>query len=109
MAIAAIIPNILGMIVLTYYLYKRPHISDIRFKGFRLDWQIIRKINYLGLPMGLQQVLIAISALIVMSLVNHYGTACIAAFGIGNRIDMIILILKIPIITIVITIKISVL
>jgi putative MATE family efflux protein len=89
-AIASIVAYAVGTVLLWIYLHMRPYIADIRFIGFRFNWEIIKKILYLGLPMGIQQVLLALGGLVILRLVNSFGTNTAAAFGVGQRVDMIV-------------------
>lgn len=50
-------------------------------KALRLDTAILAKVMRIGLPTGLQMVVISVSELIVLSLVNGHGSQATAAYG----------------------------
>ncbi len=50
-------------------------------KALRLDAAILVKVMRIGLPTGLQMVVISVSELIVLSLVNGHGSQATAAYG----------------------------
>lgn len=45
----------------------------------------------IGMPLGAQQMLVGIGSMVLMNLVNQFGSIQAAGFGIGNRIDQFIL------------------
>jgi putative MATE family efflux protein len=47
----------------------------------RLDWSIVRTLIVKGVPMGLQLVVMSLSAVLMLTLVNRFGTEATAAFG----------------------------
>ena len=56
---------------------------------FGVDWPIIRQVFVIGVPASLQMIVTSLSGVLIISLVNRYGTDVTAAFGIGMQIDMI--------------------
>ncbi|HEY9095386.1 MAG TPA: MATE family efflux transporter, partial [Hydrogenophaga sp.] len=49
--------------------------------AFRLDGEILRKVMRIGLPTGVQMVVISISELVILALVNRHGSEATAAYG----------------------------
>lgn len=45
----------------------------------------------IGIPLGAQQMLVGLGSMVLMNLVNQFGSIQAAGFGIGNRIDQFIL------------------
>ncbi len=77
---------LLGMILT---LYRKQHV--IALKGpdrryFCVKTELIRTLIAKGVPMGMQMLIISSSAVIMMSLVNRYGSEVTAAFGVASQI-----------------------
>ncbi|MCL2670128.1 MAG: MATE family efflux transporter, partial [Syntrophaceae bacterium] len=71
-----------------YLLRVIPYI-DMRQWDFSLDWCLIRQVFVIGIPASLQMMVVSLSGVIIIALVNRYGTAVTAAFGIGMQVDML--------------------
>ena len=54
---------------------------------FRLDWELTSLTFRVGLPAGIQQVLVSLSSVVVNSIVNSFGATVIAGFGAASRLD----------------------
>lgn len=65
----------------------------IRFKGSgkRFDWAIFREIVRIGLPTGVQQSVVSLSQILILSLVAKFGTDALAAYSAASRIESIAL------------------
>lgn len=55
-------------------------------KDIFFDWQITRRIFQIGIPMGVQSVLINISFMFITAIINSMGLTASAAMGIGDKI-----------------------
>jgi len=51
------------------------------FRAMRLDASILAKVMRIGLPTGVQMVVISVSELVILSLVNRHGSQATAAYG----------------------------
>ncbi|PKN84243.1 MAG: hypothetical protein CVU51_10830 [Deltaproteobacteria bacterium HGW-Deltaproteobacteria-1] len=83
--LAAVASSIIGYV---YLLRFNPYIN-MRNWDYSLDWQIIREVFVIGVPASLQMLVVSLAGVIIVSLVNRYGTAVTAAFGIGMQVDML--------------------
>jgi putative MATE family efflux protein len=54
--------------------------------AMRFDRKIVARLLWIGLPAGLQVALIALSEIVVVSLVNAYGSDATAAYGIFGQV-----------------------
>ena len=86
-ALATVIAQGISAILALHYLYARSGIVTYQPGKFRPDWGITRLTFRIGLPAGLQQVLVSLSALVVNSIVNSFGATVVAAFGSAARLD----------------------
>ncbi|SDT24365.1 putative efflux protein, MATE family [Pseudomonas asplenii] len=54
--------------------------------AMRLDRDILGKILRIGLPTGLQMIVLSLSELVILALVNHHGSQATAAYGAVTQI-----------------------
>lgn len=54
---------------------------------WKLDRRLVAQTFSIGLPAGLQQVIVSMGMLTLTSLVNGFGSVVTAAFGVGGRLD----------------------
>ena len=77
---------VMGMIL--YILLKNPK-YEIYFdkKKFQIDWKIIKKILYIGIPSGIENGVFQLGRVVVVSIISGFGTIQIAANGVANSLD----------------------
>jgi putative MATE family efflux protein len=83
-AIATAIAQWLALILLIAWLYWRRNVLCIgrgEFRYFRIDGAILRSLLTKGIPMGLQVVVVSTSMILMIGLVNRYGSLTVAAYG----------------------------
>jgi putative MATE family efflux protein len=88
-AVASLIATVLGSIWLAHYLLRRKHTlapNLALLKHLWIDWKVLGKMLHLGVPTGIQMVIIAIAELVVLGLANSYGSNATAAYGTINQI-----------------------
>lgn len=88
-AVAALISLIVALSWLSWYLIRRKDpLAPTRelFAHIRLDWNILKTVLRLGIPTGLQMVIIALAELVLLGLVNAYGSDATAAYGATNQV-----------------------
>ena len=83
-ATALLISQGLTIAALLIWVYARKY--DLRLTGpnlayLRPDWSLLKSLIGKGTPMGLQMLVISGSAVVLLSLVNSFGTATSAAYG----------------------------
>jgi putative MATE family efflux protein len=86
-ALATVIAQAISAVLSLHYLYVKSGIVRYEPGSFKLDWQLTRLTFKLGLPAGLQQVLVSLSFLVVSTMVNSFGSVVVAGFGAGGRLD----------------------
>src|SRR5450830_204307 len=88
-ALATLIAQTTSLLWLIAYLYRRQHFLALHSKDLRYFWPnlaILRALVMKGLPMGMQMLVISSSALIMMSMVNRYGSQVTAGFGVTSQL-----------------------
>jgi putative MATE family efflux protein len=88
-AIATLIANFVSFALMLAVIYARD--LPVRLRGAELLYLFPRKELILvvlrkGVPMGLQMIVMAGSALVMMGLVNNQGTLTVGAYGAANQI-----------------------
>lgn len=88
-ALATLIAQLVSLAAMMWLLYRRKHFLTLhrgQLRYLRPDLGILRALVAKGLPMGLQMVVISSSALVMMALVNQYGSQTAAAYGVASQL-----------------------
>ena len=54
---------------------------------FRVEWDVIKKILYIGIPSGIENGIFQLGRVLVVSIISGFGTVQIAANGVANNLD----------------------
>jgi putative MATE family efflux protein len=86
---AMLVSQAIGMSAMLAYLYWRK--ADIRLTRHELhylkpDAALMRTMVLKGLPMGAQMLVISLSAIVMISMINAYGTVTAAAYGVAVQL-----------------------
>src|SRR5436305_798589 len=88
-ATATLIANYTALLGLIGYIYLKDLPLRLRGREFRYLWcdlSILKTIVAKGLPMGIQMIVISVSALALVGLVNREGVDTTAAFGVALQL-----------------------
>ncbi len=88
-ATATLIANYTALIGLLIYIYAKDLPLRLRGREFRYLWcnlAILKTIVVKGMPMGIQMIVISLSALTLVGLVNGQGVDTAAAFGVAMQL-----------------------
>ncbi|KIR13448.1 MATE family efflux transporter [Pseudomonas brassicacearum] len=88
-ALAGLVGTASAMAMLAWRLNRREHAlapDRALFAAMRLDTEILGKVLRIGLPTGLQMVVISLSELVILTLVNSHGSQATAAYGAVTQI-----------------------
>ena len=88
-SLATILTELLTMVYLFYKLTKTPLLKSD--KSFYFDKEVFKKLLKQGFPPSTNMVLMATGIFIITYFASPYGKEVIAAYGIGMRIEQIIL------------------
>jgi putative MATE family efflux protein len=83
-AAATLIAQAVSFAALVGHLYRTDHFLCIRRAElylFKIDWTLVRLLVTKGIPMGLQMFVVSSSMIVLMSLVNRFGSEETAAFN----------------------------
>jgi putative MATE family efflux protein len=88
-AFATILSFLLTLVLLVVYIRRRKH--TLALDGgvltlFRIDWTVLKLVLRIGVPTGIQLVIVSLSEIAVIFLVNRFGSDATAAYGAVNQI-----------------------
>lgn len=90
-ALATVISQALSMFLALIFLWKGKFGFKFALPNFRINWHLVWQYLKVGIPIGLQSILIGLSFLFIVSIVNTMGggenSAPAAGYGIVNRLN----------------------
>lgn len=84
---ATVIAQVVACVLTMITLGTTDDIYHFTFRDMKLDWPVFRRILIIGIPMGLQSCMYAVSNLFVHRGINAYGTDTVAANTAFGRLD----------------------
>lgn len=91
--LSAAVAFITGFTVVLVYLYfylrwkKSPMAMDAElFRNLRIDWKLLGLVLKLGIPAGVSMVVASTSAIVIVGIVNRFGSDATAAYGAVNQV-----------------------
>ena len=91
-AYATILAQIISAGLILFSLTREDTAYGLRWSQMRVDRESLRGILRIGLPSSIQSAVTAFSNVFVQSYINAFDTACMAGYGIYNRVDSFALI-----------------
>ena len=88
-AVAGVIGFTTTLIWLGFYLNAKRHPlapDRLLLSHMRIDWRLLRLLLKIGIPTGIQFILISLSEIAVLSFVNSFGSQATAAYGAVNQV-----------------------
>lgn len=89
-AVATAFSQFLSAISCIIYAYKTNTYFKLKKSDFRPRMKIVKKTLRLGIPVALQNSLIAISLIVLQAIVNSYGADFTTAFTVVSRIETLV-------------------
>lgn len=86
-ALATVIAQAMSAVLALWYLHAQSNLLVVNKDFFKIDRHLTWLTFSIGLPAGVQQLIVSLSAVAVSSIVNSFGSAAAAAFGVGARLD----------------------
>ncbi|HKU81885.1 MAG TPA: MATE family efflux transporter [Candidatus Tumulicola sp.] len=88
-AVSGAIANAAALAWLLLYLARRDH--PLKFdretlSDMLIDWKILGSVVRIGVPTGIQVMMVSLAELAVISFVNHFGSSATAAYGAVNQV-----------------------
>lgn len=86
-ALATNISQFLSCVFIIGYLLKTNEVYRLKIREIRFHGHLVSKIIKIGLPTGIQNIVIAVSNVIIQSGINSFGTVVMAGFASYVKID----------------------
>lgn len=86
-ALATVIAQGMAFVLVAAYLRRTKDLLPDMMEQWKFDGRIIKDMFRIGLPSGVQQLLVSLGGLTITSIVNSFGTATTAAYGAAVRLD----------------------
>lgn len=93
-AIATVAAQLISVIASFFIIRKKDLPFTMSRKDLRWDSEIIRKVISLGFPIALQDLLVGISFLIILSIVNSLGLMVSAGVGVAEKVCAFIMLVS---------------
>ena len=84
---ATLIAQSVSCILVAFTLLRTKESYRLLPNKIRIDKPMLIQIVWVGIPSGLQQMIVSFSNVLVMSYVNRFGSAAIAGFSSANKFD----------------------
>ena len=88
-AAATIIARTVALLMIFYVMVSKR--SVVKLGSLHIDLGTIWKIIKIGAPGSIRFIIIHISSLVLIIIVSSFGTAAIAAYGVGTRLNMVVM------------------
>jgi len=88
-AAAAIISFVSALAFLAWFLRRREHAlaPDLELlKGLRIQPRLLRLVVRIGLPTGVQMIVVSLAEIVLLGMVNGFGSDATAAYGAVNQV-----------------------
>ncbi|MBO8126442.1 MAG: MATE family efflux transporter [Firmicutes bacterium] len=86
-ALATVIAQGISAVLAVRHVYKVNGLLSINIADYKLDRELTLLTLRIGIPAGLQQTVVSLGALVLMSIVNGFGEIVVAGYGVGVRLD----------------------
>ncbi len=86
-AVPSLISRAVGGIVLYILLRNPENMVHFAKEKFHVEWDVIKKILYIGIPSGIENGIFQLGRVLVVSIISGFGTVQIAANGVANNLD----------------------
>ncbi len=77
------------LVWLVFYLRIRGHAlapDAALMKHMRIDRAILKSVLRIGIPTAMQMVVMSLAEVVLLSMVNGFGSSALAAYGVGNQV-----------------------
>ena len=85
-AIATVISQMISCVLVIICLYRTQSSYQLRFSKLKLRWEYIKQICKVGIPAGVQSMVINFSNVLLQSSVNSFGSIAMAGYTAANNI-----------------------
>ncbi len=87
-ALATVISQGVSMFAAIFWLKRKAFIFDFKWKSFKPEGLLVKRLAKLGIPISFQELMIRISFLYLMVVMNRCGVYAAAVVGISSKYDV---------------------
>ncbi len=84
---ATVLSQAISFLLVLGFLNKSNHIIKPSFKTMRFNKELSWKTLKIGLPAGIQQMVVSLGITVMTGIINSFGTDTVAAFGAASKLD----------------------
>ncbi len=103
-ALATVISRLFAVILMMYFIFSAKTKISIKPRHFKFRKFIIKETLRVGIPSSINQSMMSLAIMVITRIVAYFGPIAIAAYGIGFRIESLIVLPVLGVATAVITI-----
>ena len=86
-AVATAISQTVSALLIGWLASRPDRMLRLSFRKLRIDWKVLRSVLYVGLPTGVQTVIITVSNVMVQYYINDFGETAVAAFATYYKVE----------------------
>lgn len=86
-ALATLISQGVSFFLALRHLDKQNHVISFKLKNLEFNKELTAKTIKIGLPSGIQQVVVSLGMVVLTSIINSFGAETIAAYGAASRLN----------------------
>ena len=90
-ALATVFAQAISVLISLFLLKRRGLPFEFGKESFKINWKLIKRMIKLGLPLGIQEIFITASFLILSAVINTLGLVASAGIGVGGKVMSFIL------------------
>ncbi len=87
---ATVISQGVSFLLSVWWVNRTNNLLKLKLLNLKFDKKIFRQCLNMGLPTGLQQTCVAVGMMVLMSIVNEFGTIITASYTAAQRIDSLV-------------------
>ena len=86
-ALATVTGQFFSMIVAIIIIVRGEHLVNIRFRGFKIDWKVVKDIYKVGFPSIVMQSIASVTVIFYNMILVAYSTTAVAVLGIYFKVQ----------------------
>ena len=88
--IATVLSNVVSCFAALFFITRKNNFVTLSLRRLRINGSLLKKILYIGLPAGVQSIIITFSNIIVQYHINAFGETAVAAFSTYYKVENLI-------------------
>lgn len=89
-ALATILSQGISALLILITLIRTSNCIKLQIRDLRIDWGMLKKIIYVGIPAAIQMAITAFSNIFVQSYINYFGSDCMSGWTAYAKVDQLL-------------------